>query len=196
MRIGGRRARRRSLTASVLTVVLFGGCGGDDNKDEVRVDTQPFVPATTTTPAPTATVPRGQVKVAGGKTRKATVADVREAVDADKIVEAERALPALNTGQRLDMRKRIANRLAREAQVALRAGNRSRVLNLLSRMKRYPATNLTRRVAADYRDAEKAAAARDNKRVTDSRNAARERRARAEAKRAEERARKAQQQQP
>jgi peptidoglycan hydrolase CwlO-like protein len=71
-------------------------------------------------------------------------------------------------------------------------------VNLLSRMKRYPKTTATRRVAADYAKAEKAAAVRDNKRLTDRRDAARQRRAKAAAKRAEERARKAnaQRQQP
>jgi hypothetical protein len=187
--------------ASLLTVVILGGCGGGDD-DKKQADTNPFVPATTSTPdttvskgkAATTTVPRGEVKTADGKTRKATFTDARKAVDSDQFAEAERVLPALRPAQRVVVRKRIANRLAREAREALRDGNRSLVLSLLGRAKKYPPTDLTRAVTAEYVAAEKALAARDRQEQFDRRDAARRRRAKAAAERAAEIARKAQQQ--
>lgn len=189
------QSRRRLLTASLLAVVLLTGCGGDDEK-KAAVDDKPFVPATATTPATAPTVPAGEVKTADGKTRKATFTDVRKAVDADRFDDAERALPALRPAQRVIVRKRIANRLAREAQAALRKGDRARVLNMLARAEKYPPTLLSKKVAADYAKAEKALAERDLEAQLARRQAARERRAKAQAERAAEIARKAQQQQP
>jgi len=185
------------LTASLLAVVILGGCGGDDNKPQA--DTNPFAPATTTPAAgpittTTTTVPAGQVQTKAGTTRKATFTDARKAVDRDRFAEAERVLPALRPVQRVIVRKRIANRLAREAREALRKGDRARVQNMLSRAKRYPRTDLTRRVNAEYLAAEKALADRDRQELFDRRDAARRRRAKAAADRAAAIARKAQQQ--
>jgi hypothetical protein len=185
-----RAVRARATTASVLaSLALIGGCGGDET---TTADGGPFRPVTV---APTTTVAPGTVTSATQPPRRATVRDARRAVDAGRFAEAERMLSALSAAERRAIRVRIANRLARGARAALRAGDRARVESLLAQARRFPATRLTRTVRADLRRAEARAAARDRDRRLDRQQAARERRGRARARRAAERARRAQQRQ-
>ncbi|HUR85106.1 MAG TPA: hypothetical protein VMY78_07165 [Solirubrobacteraceae bacterium] len=189
---GARAPRRRPLTSSMIAgLLLLGGCGGDDEKTATN---RPFQPATTpaSTATATAAVPAGTVTTPSGTPRKATVRDARQAVDADRYADAVKALPALSKTEQLAVRRRIANRIARRARAALRRGNRSLVQTLLVQARRYPATDLTRQVRAQFRAAEARLAKADRERLLKRQEAARERRQRARAERAAEEARRAQ----
>ena len=181
--------RRRPLTvAAIAGLLLFAGCGGDDDE---KPEDRPFQPATTPATNTVPVVPAGTVTTESGAPRKATVRDAREAVDEDRYGEAARVLPALSKTEQLAVRRRIANRIARRARAALRAGNRSLVATLLEQAKGYPSTNLTKQVRADFRAAEARLAKTDREKLLDRQEASRERRQRARAKRAADAARKA-----
>jgi hypothetical protein len=181
----------RPAAASFLTcAALLAGCGGDDD-DKAKVD-RPFKPATV--PSTVATAPAGTVTTEQGAPRKATIEDARRAVSEDRYADAERMFPALTVNERQLVEVRIANRLGRRARSALAEGNRSSVLQLLAQAKKYPATDITRSVAARLKTAERKANEDREKRLLARQQANRERRQRARAKRAADQARKANQQ--
>lgn len=180
--------RGRPAAASLLAcLALLAGCGGDDEQAEVQ---RPFKPAVV--PSTVATVPAGTVTTDKGAPRKATIEDARRAVAEDRYADAERMFASLTAGERRLVEVRIANRLGRRARTALTAGNRSVVQSLLAQAKAYPATDLTRSVAARLKSAETKADSRRQARLLARQTAARERRQRARAKRAADQARKAQ----
>jgi hypothetical protein len=183
----GRRVRP-ALTALLACAALLGACGGDDG--DKQADDRPFKPAVA--PVQTAAQPApGTVSTADGATRKATLADARRAVDADRYAAALRTLPALSAGQRQAIRERVANRLAKKAAAALDRGNTGRVESMLAQAEDYPKTTLVEQVREDYEEAVKAATQRRNDLLLERQREHRERRQKSRAARAEAIAREA-----
>ena len=138
-------------------------------------------------PAPrTATLPAAKPVATATTAAPApqSIDDARAAVDAGEYRQAVTIARAIDESSVLQIRRRIANRIARRTLTALRAGDRPRAQTLLRQAARYPTTDLTRRARADYR----AARARAAQRAQARRDAAAQRRRDAAAQRAVEQA--------
>ena len=133
-----------TLTGGVLT-----GCGSDDETSSsdaattVATATETMGAETTET---TATVPAQ------------TLQDAQAAVDDDHYAAALAIAAAI--GGTDVVRRRIANRIARRILFAVSSGNRGRARFLLTSVRNYPSTTLTRQAATRVQAAEERAAAR------------------------------------
>ena len=160
------------VLGGLVALFILGALFGED--DQQTADRQPA----TTTPAPRATT------TATTASPTQTIGDARAAVDAGDYREAVTIAREIGDASVPQIRRRIANRIARRALSALRVGDRRRAQRLLGQAERYPTTALTRRARADYR----AARARAAQRAQARRDAAAQRRRDAAARRAAEQA--------
>jgi multidrug efflux pump subunit AcrA (membrane-fusion protein) len=134
------------LVVLVILSVIFGD--GDD----------PSRQATTTV---TVTQPEQPVKTQTIPAKNpALISDARKAVAADEYAKAVAIAAALGREEEQLIRRQIANRIARLASAAVRAGDRRQAKTLLARADRFPTTTLTRQARSSYRAA-KAQAAED-----------------------------------
>ncbi|HEV7806712.1 MAG TPA: hypothetical protein VGO80_12885 [Solirubrobacteraceae bacterium] len=93
-----------------------------------------------------------------------TIADARVAADDERYAEAVAIARAVGAGAPEQIRRRIADRIARRAQAALTAGDRPRAAVLLAQAQRYPATARAHQARASLRAAQARAAARARER--------------------------------
>jgi mRNA degradation ribonuclease J1/J2 len=115
----------------VILMAIFGDANESNNQATTTVPvTQSARPAQTQTTA----------------TQNASLSEARKAVDGEDYAEALAIARALGPDEEDVIRRRIANRIARRANAALRAGDRGEARALLARAERYPTTALTRQV--------------------------------------------------
>lgn len=145
------------IAAIIVLLIVVGALGDDTDRSATP---PPATPPATTTATTTTTTPIR------------TINDARAAVDGGDYGQAIAIARAIDDTAVLQIRRRIANRVARRARLALRAGDRPRTQTLLRQAERYPTTALTRRVRAEYR----AARARASRRAAARRAAAAQRR--------------------
>lgn len=129
----------------VLLVVLTAIFGNDDKSASVATTVTVTRPVQTQT---TAAEPPAALK------------DAREAADSGDYGAAVAIAAALGAEPEATIRRRIANRIARQARAAVRAGDAHRAKDLLARAERFPSTSLTRQATASYRAAKARAAER------------------------------------
>jgi hypothetical protein len=161
------------LIGGLVALVVVGALLGDEDKTSTSTVTvtQPASPAAAETVAVAPEEPAEPQE---------TIADARSAADSGDYARAVTIAAAIGPVQRAAIRRRIANRIARSARAAVRAGDRARASRLIARATRFPTTSLTRQARASYR----AARARAAQRVAARRLAAEQRRAAAAAKKA------------
>ena len=124
-----------------MAFVILGAIFGEDETENQGVSTvtvtQPAQPAETeTTSEPVE-----------------TMADAREAADDDRYAEAIAIASALGSSEEANIRRRIANRIARRVQAALSDLNLDRAKRLIARAGEFPTTTLTRQARSSYRAA-------------------------------------------
>lgn len=186
-----RRPRWLAVGLISVSLVAVTGCS-DDTNDPAAASATPAGVTTTLANGSPATGAKSKASAkTSAKTPKAVAKAARKAVDRDDYAGATSIAAALPVAKRKPIGKRVANRLARRAALALKEGNRSAVLSLLAQAKKYPKTKLVTTVRADYRAAEKAFEKRGNDKVTARSNKLRQQRAAREARAAREQALKA-----
>jgi hypothetical protein len=144
----------------VLLVVLAAIFGSDDRSA-----------GGTTTVTVTRPVQAAQTQTTAAEPPSA-MKDAREAADSGDYGAAVAIAAALGAEPEAAIRRRIANRIARHARAAVRAGDAHRAKALLARGERFPSTSLMRQARASYR----AAKARTAERALARRAAAEEQR--------------------
>jgi micrococcal nuclease len=161
------------VIGGLVALVVLGAIFNDDSANKTATTTVTVTQAARPAQADTATTAAAAD----------TLADARIAADAGDYAKADAIAVALGPDDEVAIRQRIADRIARRAVAALRAGDRGRAKTLLARAQRFPTTALTRQARSSYR----AATARAAERARARRVAAEQRRqAAAERRRAEQ----------
>jgi len=188
--------RPRWLAVGLISVSLVAVTGCSDDAKDAAATASPAGATTTLANGSPATGAKSKAKPGAKASAEkqpptAVAKAARKAVDRDDYAGATSIAAALPVAKRRPIGKRVANRLARRAALALKEGNRSAVLSLLSEAKKYPKTKLMSQVRADYRAAEKAFEKRGNDKLVSRQNKLRQERAAREARAAREQALKA-----
>ena len=154
-----------------VVLVIFVAIFGDDNASTTSTSTVTVTQAAPPAQADTTAEPAA-----------ATITDARAAADAGDYATAVDIAATLGSDAEVTIRHRIANRIARRALAAVRAGDRGLAKTLLVRADEFPTTALTRQARSSYR----AAKARAAERARARRLAAEQRREAAAQRRLEE----------
>lgn len=164
------------LVPIVLIIIALLAGGGDDADDDDGDGDQATALTKTTT---TATSPTRDEGVATQTVPAQSVADARQAVDADDYPAALTIIAALTARDATVIRRRVANRLGTRALAALRMGDRRNARRFIIDAKDYPSTARVSAARSQYKAAKARAALRQEQRVA----AARQRREAAAAQR-------------
>lgn len=132
-----------------VVLVIFVAIFGDDNASTTSTSTVTVTQAAPPAQADTTAEPAA-----------ATITDARAAADAGDYATAVDIAATLGSDAEVTIRHRIANRIARRALAAVRAGDRGLAKALLVRADEFPTTALTRQARSSYRAAKARAAER------------------------------------
>jgi hypothetical protein len=138
------------MLGGLLALVVLSAIFGDDESGKTVTET---TTVTVTQPPPSQTTTTLAEAVE-------TLADAEQAADDDQYGQAVAIASLLGSDEETSVRSRIANRVARRALAAVRAGDRGRAKRLLAQADRYPTTALTRQARSSYRTATARAAER------------------------------------
>lgn len=146
------------VLVAIVAVFAVGALAGGG--DDARLSSSDGPAGDPARPAVTETTSGAQAVASTVDEPTATLSDARAAADAGRYSKAVAIARAVGPGAHLAIRRRIANRVARRALDAVRAGKRGRARWLLAQARHYPTTAATQHARADYTAAEARAAAR------------------------------------
>lgn len=143
------------ILLAVVGLVILGAITGGDDKGPDKTAVKRNAPARVAAEQRTTATTDEPVQ---------TIDDARQAVDDDHYADAATIATAIDASAAASIRRRIANRLARRASVALRVGDHSGAKALLIEANDYPTTTQERQARASYKAATARAAQRRQQR--------------------------------